>query len=136
MPSRASTSFLLWIRYEKKKVFTICVNALTGLYLIATNKNWEYVSMVHIRCQCPHGLIPHCYPIKPKFELATVASVNALTGLYLIATKYRFFYDIEDNYGVNALTGLYLIATMDAAECTYPLEKVSMPSRAYTSLLP
>ena len=65
-----------------------------------------------------------------------ILGVNALTGLYLIATKYRFFYDIEDNYGVNALTGLYLIATMDAAECTYPLEKVSMPSRAYTSLLP
>ena len=59
--------------------------------------------------------------------------VNALTGLYLIATLKQAGFTTSEMAA--CLTGLYLIATMDAAECTYPLEKVSMPSRAYTSLL-
>ena len=37
------------------------VNALTGLYLIATWHNNENNDLEEVLCQCPHGLIPHCY---------------------------------------------------------------------------
>ena len=63
------------------------VNALTGLYLIATLKQAGFTTSEMAACQCPHGLIPHCY-------------FAALRKAYTV---------------------------------THPL--VSMPSRAYTSLL-
>ena len=88
-----------------------CVNALSGLYLIVTDSSlWRvicnhtvsmpsraYTSLLHIRkgkdnnalikCQCPLGLIPHCYHIRMiSVSLMLLISVNALSGLYLIVT--------------------------------------------------
>ena len=61
--------------------------------------------------------------------------VNALTGLYLIATVIPEA-TIMAAVSVNALTGLYLIATRDMAyNDGKEILDVSMPSRAYTSLL-
>ena len=63
-------------------------------------------------CQCPHGLIPHCYRINScGCNYGAASSVNALTGLYLIATKVSHLTSNEEGLRVNALTGLYLIAT-------------------------
>ena len=62
-------------------------------------------------CQCPLGLIPHCYDELARAFVETFEfRVNALSGLYLIVTYFS-------NCG-----GLNVIF-------------VSMPSRAYTSLL-
>ena len=87
MPSRASTSFLRLVRHDEFEEVKMCVNALTGLYLISTAEqggpwtNWE-------RC------------------------VNALTGLYLISTPQKSkVMSLDVELGVNALTGLYLIST-------------------------
>ena len=93
MPSRAYTSFLL-----KKNVFgageklmcqcpfglihhfyvlicspfitvDLCVNALSGLYLISTARSGSPEGVSMTLCQCPLGLIPHFYvPLqKPRF---------------------------------------------------------------------
>ena len=62
MPSRAYTSFLLKEEFSLQAE-TICVNALSGLYLISTyNRN-------HVDYSC-------------------LGSVNALSGLYLISTPH------------------------------------------------
>ena len=84
MPSRAYTSFLLILKVlplsthtmcqcplgliphfyvdENGDTFRIdfCVNALSGLYLISTNKMVDITNCGN-RCQCPLGLIPHFY---------------------------------------------------------------------------
>ena len=63
------------------------VNALTGLYLIATWHNNENNDLEEVLCQCPHGLIPHCYEAESNSLMTgSGGGVNALTGLYLIAT--------------------------------------------------
>ena len=87
MPSRACTSLLrnrISIRRERSHNG---VNALSGLYLIATD-------------------IMRGVPTVRNF------CVNALSGLYLIATR-----QVESSFAsmecsVNALSGLYLIATV------------------------
>ena len=62
MPSRAYTSFL--------------------------QNYFEEIGFSKEVCQCPLGLIPHFYIMKP-FEIDGMESwcVNALSGLYLISTK-------------------------------------------------
>ena len=60
--------------------------------------------------------------------------VNALSGLYLIVTvqgESTLVYAV----GVNALSGLYLIVTEEMISISTSTINVSMPSRAYTSLL-
>ena len=114
MPSRASTSFLLWV------------------FLI-------FVVVGAIVCQCPHGLVPHFYMDGGIRRIQIrILRVNALTGQYLISTwenpgvigweneevsmpsrastsflqdafRYSHF---EDTHCVNALTGQYLISTV------------------------
>ena len=40
----------------------ISVNALSGLYLIVTQSSRENCTHLKVAmCQCPLGLIPHCY---------------------------------------------------------------------------
>ena len=65
----------------------------------------------------------------------TPECVNALTGLYLIATSSPYYTYSNQRRCVNALTGLYLIATKSSLQRSHPRNLVSMPSRAYTSLL-
>ena len=65
MPSRASTSFLRLVRHDEFEEVKMCVNALTGLYLISTPQKSKVMSL--------------------DVELG----VNALTGLYLISTGYQ-----------------------------------------------
>ena len=65
-----------------------CVNALTGQYLIVTWMNINSNKEVDLRCQCPHGLVPHCYLKQVWMQsFMAVDSVNALTGQYLIVTS-------------------------------------------------
>ena len=98
---------------------TLCVNALTGCYLISTSKkkiwigDFVDVSMPsravtsflpdkrsafireEIECQCPHGLLPHFYTWRQMEYRPRYIGVNALTGCYLISTvplqKPRFY---------------------------------------------
>ena len=86
MPSRACTSLLrnrISIRRERSHNG---VNALSGLYLIATASD-------------------------PLRDGACTYCVNALSGLYLIATDIMRGVPTVRNFCVNALSGLYLIAT-------------------------
>ena len=39
----------------------LCVNALSGLYLISTLMKFLYLIVWDTSCQCPLGLIPHFY---------------------------------------------------------------------------
>ena len=94
MLSRAYTSFLLRYELNPEVNGNYRVNALTGLYLISTR--WKTmqkflplqgVSMPSrastsllllpsltsekdrkLRCQCPHGLVPHCYTTHTEFK--------------------------------------------------------------------
>ena len=57
---------------------------------------------------------------------------RAYTSLLLTKTGNMYLWYI---LGVNALTGLYLIATRSNQSSSWQQLPVSMPSRAYTSLL-
>ena len=87
------------------------VNALSGLYLIVTASGSLFIAMLTL-CQCPLGLIPHCYSVIYWSLTRDVKCVNALSGLYLIVTLMIRWYQQRTR------------------------KDVSMPSRAYTSLLP
>ena len=94
MPSRAYTSLLRNI-----------------MYLVAVLKGQL--------CQCPLGLIPHCYERWRELKESQLKCVNALSGLYLIVTRCM------------ESTGLMPMRTRTVSSHW----QVSMPSRAYTSLL-
>ena len=92
----------------------LCVNALSGLYLISTKSVPSFRSGTGILCQCPLGLIPHFYPAQvQRHKINHMIGVNALSGLYLISTK-RYSSEVSKAAvaGVNALSGLYLISTV------------------------
>ena len=86
MPSRAYTSFLRKQKYTKRSFIPQCqcplgliphfylvspphqkgrkeisVNALSGLYLISTERKEDLYGKEILWCQCPLGLIPHFY---------------------------------------------------------------------------
>ena len=87
MPSRAGTSFLLVESCKSMSELDGSVNALTGWYLISTERKedllwkrdsvsvnaltgWYLISTAswhgsenhrESRCQCPHGMVPHFY---------------------------------------------------------------------------
>ena len=61
--------------------------------------------------------------------------VNALSGLYLIVTLRKASQSSLEQRSVNALSGLYLIVTEAESHFSSFQKFVSMPSRAYTSLL-
>ena len=88
-------------------------------------------------CQCPLGLIPHCYGYRRGCYRRRMRCVNALSGLYLIVTKYVKPYLAPDSVGCQCPLGLipHCYPKMPAA-AKYSWRQVSMPSRAYTSLLP
>ena len=114
----------------------LCVNALSGLYLISTSiwqrarclwKNWSVnalsgLYLISTRrilwlgtnrgvCQCPLWLIHHFYWVKNFWKrFRTVESVNTLSGLYIISTSIKIGTEIK-------------------------LKDVSMLFRAYTSFL-
>ena len=136
MPSRAYTSLLRSSTWVDAKRRTLCVNALTGLYLIAT----KYVDKMWLDesnwCQCPHGLIPHCYvPVSDSVLTAIEAACQCPHGLIPHCYTSCPQHDSSMVMRVNALTGLYLIATLNKLYRSVGYIFVSMPSRAYTSLL-
>ena len=111
------------------------VNALSGLYLIVTASGSLFIAMLTL-CQCPLGLIPHCYSVIYWSLTRDVKCVNALSGLYLIVTLMIRWYQQRTRKDVSmpsrAYTSLLRLALMRfTALSTF----VSMPSRAYTSLL-
>ena len=90
---------------------TICVNALSGCYLISTRT------------------INNCIERRKN-------GVNALSGCYLISTKGGREVPARHSSCVNALSGCYLISTTNPNGKYVILEiTVSMPSRAVTSFL-
>ena len=137
MPSRAYASLLRDALAKLEFSSDKCVNALSGWYLIATKESltarlpetgvsmpsrastsllratvlcqssWGYT------CQCPLGLVPHCY-----VRSAVVHSVNK-DGVSMpsrASTSLLLFRSVKDLRVINSY--------------------VSMPSRASTSLLP
>ena len=67
-------------------LFSVGVNALSGLYLISTELMLRGYDQIPTMCQCPLGLIPHFYVISCGSYNEGCYSVNALSGLYLIST--------------------------------------------------
>ena len=135
MPSRAYTSLLRMIKIATIKELTLGVNALSGLYLIVTKLRKKLI-IGFVRCQCPLGLIPHCYPDVNdvmNFILNVSMPSRAYTSLLQRLRRNR---SSCKSYSVNALSGLYLIVThlFLFGKLRYK-SRVSMPSRAYTSLL-
>ena len=111
MPSRAYTSFLR-ITKLLSSLSHICVNALSGLYLISTYR--------HVRTSwCIYQFV----------SMPSRAYTSFLQGAILLLSG-------KDFCRVNALSGLYLISTIRARQfCNKRMVHVSMPSRAYTSFL-
>ena len=106
---------------EEQRWWGYCVNALSGLCLIATidqrqqefdeimsvsmpsRASTSFLCMGHSQrrlivemCQCPLGLLPHFYERRNRQEAVADLCVNALSGCYLISTrswiKYRSKY--------------------------------------------
>ena len=106
MPSRAYTSFLPFDMFAFYNGGPLCVNALSGLYLISTSPLWE------------EGVF-------------YVKGVNALSGLYLISTvplqKPRFyavsracFCRYLSEYSDNSRFSCMLTFWTYLMRCTYP----------------
>ena len=87
------------------------VNALSGLYLISTSRIHCLEHPIVMLCQCPLGLIPHFYREKRGIDVIYDDCVNALSGLYLISTNCIAARRRNITKRVNALSGLYLIST-------------------------
>ena len=113
-----------------------CVNALSGLYLISTRKERLWNSLQRRLCQCPLGLIPHFYwnrsiPV-PQVKWRVSMPSRAYTSF--LPVMYYNGYMTPD--GCQCPLGL--IPHFYAFK-THNLERfcknVSMPSRAYTSFL-
>ena len=66
MPSRANASLLQWIK-SRKCISVILCQCPHGLmphcYLLPFS---IFFSRYGITCQCPHGLMPHCYDQKSR----------------------------------------------------------------------
>ena len=113
----------------------LCVNALSGCYLISTLSCAENIRNPNFKCQCPLGLLPHFY-VKNTFEhifscfvsmpsravtsflrylrlleRSSFLCVNALSGCYLISTLNILNHIWHRKLCVNALSGCYLIST-------------------------
>ena len=75
MPSRASTSLLH--QYVDTSVMVRALvsmpsRASTSLLLV----NYWYLGVVASVCQCPHGLVPHCYPTEMSLEVEVLRGVS------------------------------------------------------------
>ena len=68
------------------KLDELCVNALSGLYLISTSEYQKLRSLQKV-CKCPLGLKPHFYMKSTAKYIKPYMGVNALSGLYLISTE-------------------------------------------------
>ena len=111
MPSRASTSLLRDNKaYSSVHHFTVSMpsRASTSLLRLACQEETTFISM----CQCPHGLVPHCYQMNPMKKRAVLQRVSMPS---------------------RASTSLLQPFEIDGMESW--CEVVSMPSRASTSLL-
>ena len=109
MPSRAYTSFLHDSRMGNHS-YAMCVNALSGLYLIST-LSFDAETNGLWGCQCPLGLIPHFYGcINDCTDCSCCVSMpsRAYTS-FLLDSPDGDYWGVKA--GVNALSGLYLIST-------------------------
>ena len=91
----------------------LCVNALSGCYLISTKALIAFISLV---VSCVNAL-SGCYLISTfrrlKAKTKKWRCVNALSGCYLISTEGHQAGDVHAVWhGVNALSGCYLISTL------------------------
>ena len=111
------------------------INALSGLYLISTNKYLCGAMTKTDVCQCPLGLIPHFYLTSMRKVIRAITCVNALSGLYLISTPIQFNKTLRWVDGCQCPLGLIPHFYHDQYLPLFRIMSVSMPSRAYTSFL-
>ena len=79
MPSRASTSLLHDIALAQ----WLCENMCQCPHGLVPHCYAGYdtaMAVVYVTCQCPHGLVPHCYCDKRDMLDELSQRVNALTG--------------------------------------------------------
>ena len=111
MPSRAYTSLLRRARYNLSRfcqVVSMPSRAYTSLLLSV----WQLNLLKRLgTCQCPLGLIPHCYAenFKKMVDNAELVSMPSRAYTSLLQGMFEFMGFRE--YCVNALSGLYLIVT-------------------------
>ena len=78
MPSRASTSLLPDANFDRVIKWRVCQ---CPLGLVPHCYTWLLIVLFNIVvCQCPLGLVPHCYQDYFEADLNGYASVNALSG--------------------------------------------------------
>ena len=94
MPSRACTSLLQGGSGSPEGVLygvSMPSRACTSLL----HRDIAAMNSYLVSCQCPLGLVPHCYTKVLHAKRESLESVNALSGLYLIVTvplqKPRFY---------------------------------------------
>ena len=90
----------------------MCVNALSGCYLISTGKKGAVWLTSLILCQCPLGLLPHFYPILRLKEFKTRSVCQCPLGLlpHFYSRAWKIYVNVKSP-SVNALSGCYLIST-------------------------
>ena len=98
------------LQYRQKGIF-LCVNALSGLYLISTLDREIDLSSITPCVNALSGLYLISTMKKRLLDFIYLC-VNALSGLYLISTSILLWWRNRIRIcSVNALSGLYLIST-------------------------
>ena len=100
------------MKINEEKNPMLCVNALSGLYLISTTDCifWYWVfSKVSMPSRAYTSFL--LWRIGKESFIHISVSVNALSSLYLISTLHLLSGSEIISFGVNALSGLYLIST-------------------------
>ena len=101
------------MKINEEKNPMLCVNALSGLYLISTTDCifWYWVfSKVSMPSRAYTSFL--LWRIGKESFIHISVSVNALSSLYLISTLHLLSGSEIISFGVNALSGLYLISTV------------------------
>ena len=162
MLSRAYASLLHTCELVSTKELKKSVNALTGLCLIATvfavvkrlqakgvsvsMPSRAYASLLlpaaiwdnsneRKKCQCPHGLMPHCYSNRiseRRKELYMCQCPHGLMPHCYKSCLYRQL--IRRNVSMPSRAYASLLLRINSAPSPVSVD-VSMPSRAYASLL-
>ena len=134
MPSRAYTSLLL--EFVGTDHGDIHVSMPSRAYTSLLRRKRASRSRIVIWCQCPLGLIPHCYDDAMLVSVKFIAGVNALSGLYLIVTYFATSKTVSGKLYVSMPSRAYTSLLHPVHYGVLQRHSfVSMPSRAYTSLL-
>ena len=133
MPSRASTSLLPSVVMELREwVFQVSMPSRASTSLLPASI--RQLLLLWLRCQCPHGLVPHCYEDKHLYALINLVC-QCPHGL--VPHCYTMSGDVSaefNNVSMPSRASTSLLQIRLEAK-RWRLQAVSMPSRASTSLL-